>query len=55
MRSLMRDELGVKHSSKNTGSVTVSLSGENYTVTLDITTTDGTKITGTYTGKITKA
>lgn len=52
IRNLMADELGIKYSAENTGSVTVTLSGENYTVTLDVTCSDGTKITGTYTGKI---
>lgn len=52
IRNLMTDELGIKHSAENTGSVTVTLSGENYTLTLNVTSSDGTKITGTYTGKI---
>lgn len=46
------DDLGIKYSYVNTGSVIVALNGENYTVTLDITTSEGIKITGTYTGKI---
>lgn len=49
---LMADGLGVKFSNSNTGSVTVALSGDQYTVTLNLTAEGGTKITGTYTGKI---
>lgn len=54
IKTLMVDELGVKHSYENTGSVIVTLSGKNYTLTLDVTSIDGTKITGTYTGEIPK-
>lgn len=50
--NLMADRLGVKFSNSNTGSVTVALSGDQYTVTLNLTAEGGTKITGTYTGKL---
>lgn len=43
-------ELGVK--SINSGTVTVTTNGYEYTVSLDITAEDDIKITGTYTGKI---
>lgn len=50
--SLNADELGVKYSYSPAGTVTVTASGEQYTVTLDITIEDDVKITGTYSGKI---
>ena len=46
------DELGIKYSSENTGNVTVSKNGTSYTIQLDVTTSDGVKITGTYTGTL---
>lgn len=49
---LASNDLGIKYSYVNTGSVTVALSGDQYTVTLNLTAEGGTKITGTYTGKI---
>lgn len=49
---LMADNLSVKYSGANTGSVTVAVSGQQYTITLDIAADDGTKITGTYTGTL---
>lgn len=48
---LYAGELELK-SEDNTGTVTVSLNGEEYTVTIDLTSYDGVKVTGTYTGKI---
>lgn len=48
---LYAGELELK-SEDNTGTVTVSLNGEEYTVTIDLTTYDGVKATGTYKGKI---
>lgn len=52
IQGILVDSLGVKFSSKNTGSVTVSINGQKCTITLDITTEDGTKISGTYTGEV---
>lgn len=49
--NLMADELGEKYSNA-TGTITVTANGEQYTITLDITTATGTKITGTYSGKL---
>lgn len=46
------DDLGVKYSYTNSGSVTVSVNGKTYTISLNITVEDGTKITGTYTGEV---
>lgn len=48
--NLMADELGEKYSDA-TGTVTVTVNGAQYTITLDIATSS-TKITGTYTGKL---
>lgn len=46
------DDLGIKYSYENTGNVTVSKNGTSYTIQLDVTTKDGVKITGTYTGTL---
>lgn len=46
------DDLGIKYSYENTGDVTVSKNGTSYTIQLDVTTKDGVKITGTYTGTL---
>lgn len=51
---LQADGLGVKYSYSNTGTATVVVNGDQYTVTLNITTGDGIKITGSYSGKITE-
>lgn len=50
---LSANELGVKYSNP-TGTVTVALAGDNYTITLDLTTENGIKITGSYSGKLAK-
>lgn len=50
--NLEASELDVKYSYRVTGTVTVTANGEQYTVTLDLTTEEGDKITGTYSGKI---
>lgn len=49
---LMAVQLGVKYSYSVTGTATVTVSGEQYTVALDATTEDGVKITGSYTGTL---
>lgn len=48
---LYAEDMGFK-SEDATGTVTVSLNGEEYTVTIDFTTNNGVKVTGTYKGKI---
>lgn len=49
--NLEAGELGIKYSA-TTGTVTVTANGQEYTVRLDLTTTEGIKLTGTYTGNI---
>lgn len=49
--NLEAGELGIKYSA-TTGTVTVTADGQEYTVRLDLTTTEGIKLTGTYTGNI---
>lgn len=50
---LTADELGIKYSYSITGTVTVTVNGDQYTVALDITS-EGVKITGNYSGGIIK-